>query len=70
MIPDPSSSLPVDEIADEWRSLSKRVRYESVMWRAAGLEEPGTKGANSEGAKGAGDYVEEAEVDNMTRACD
>jgi hypothetical protein len=34
------SKIPVDEIIEEWRSQSKRGRYESAMWKAAGLEEP------------------------------
>ena len=36
---DPSKIL-VDEIVEEWRAQSKRGRYESAMWRTAGLEEP------------------------------
>ena len=33
------SKIPVNEIAEEWRSQGKRGRYEAAMWRAAGLEE-------------------------------
>ena len=32
------SKIPVEEIVEEWRSQSKRGRYESAMWKAAGLE--------------------------------
>ena len=31
-------SRGVEEIVEEWRSQSKRGRYESAMWKAAGLE--------------------------------
>ena len=34
------SKLPIDEIIEAWRAQSERGRYESAMWRAAGLEEP------------------------------
>ena len=34
------SKLPINEIIEVWRSQSERGRYESAMWRAAGLEEP------------------------------
>jgi hypothetical protein len=34
------TKIPVDEIVEEWRGQSKRGRYESAMWRAAGLQEP------------------------------
>ena len=37
------SLIPVDDIVQEWREQSKRGRYESAMWRAAGLEEPNAK---------------------------
>jgi len=37
--------IPVSEIVDEWRVQSSRGRYESAMWRAAGLEEPSAKGS-------------------------
>ena len=52
--------IPVDKIAEEWRSQSSRERYESAMWREAGLEEPG---ANLNA--GAAAAVAEAEVDNL-----
>ena len=32
------SSIPVEEIVNEWRSQSTRGRYEAAMWRAAGLD--------------------------------
>ena len=35
------TTIPVDAIVDEWRSQSRRGRYEAAMWREAGLEEPG-----------------------------
>jgi len=35
------TKIPVDKIAEEWRSQSSKGRYESAMWREAGLEEPG-----------------------------
>ena len=35
------TTIPVDEIVKEWRTQSKKGRYESTMWLAAGLEEPG-----------------------------
>ena len=38
---DDASKIPVDEIVEEWRSQSKKGRYESAMWKKAGLEEPG-----------------------------
>ena len=34
------SKIPVEEIVEVWREQSKKGRYESAMWRAAGLEEP------------------------------
>ena len=40
-IPEDPAKIPVKEIVEEWRSQTKRGRYESAMWRAAGLEEPG-----------------------------
>ena len=47
------SKIPVDEIVEEWRAQSKRGRYESAMWRAAGLEEPSAQGSSGK-AGGAG----------------
>ena len=38
----PSPKIPVEEIAAEWRSQSKRGRYEAAMWKKAGLEQPGS----------------------------
>ena len=53
--------IPVDEIAEEWRTQSSRGRYESAMWRAAGLEEPnggggrrGTGGGGRDASGGTG----------------
>lgn len=60
-----SSKIPVDEIADEWRGQSARGRYESAMWRAAGLEEPGTKAPAGATAFNAVQGVE-GTVDNTT----
>jgi len=34
------NKIPVEKIVEEWRSQSSRGRYESAMWKAAGLEEP------------------------------
>ena len=34
----PATKIPVDKIAEEWRSQSSKGRYESAMWREAGLE--------------------------------
>jgi hypothetical protein len=34
-----SSKIPVEAIVEEWRSQSKRGRYETAMWAAAGLQE-------------------------------
>ena len=49
-----------------WREQSSKGRYEAVMWRAAGLEEPDAKGAK--GAEGGADADAEmgTEVDNLT----
>jgi hypothetical protein len=44
--PDHPTKIPVDKIAEEWRSQSSKGRYESAMWREAGLEEPGASAAN------------------------
>ena len=61
--------IPVDEIALEWRTQSMRGRYESAMWRAAGLEQPGVDGGGGpgggQGGRGGGDVNEEGEVDNL-----
>ena len=40
--------IPVEEIVEEWRTQSKKGRYESAMWRAAGLEEPSARGSSGE----------------------
>ena len=34
------TKIPVEEIAEEWRTQSTKGRYESAMWREAGLQEP------------------------------
>ena len=57
------TKIPVEEIAEEWRTQSKRGRYEAAMWRAAGLEEP-TAAKAGRGERGG--EVAEAEVDNAT----
>ena len=70
------SKIPVDEIVEEWRSQSKKGRYEAAMWRAAGLEEKagsygssGSSGSSSGAAGGAGSScVEDTEVGNFTAA--
>ena len=56
------TKIPVEEIAEEWRTQSKRGRYEAAMWRAAGLEEPtaAKAGRGERGGEGA-----EAEVSTM-----
>ena len=58
------TKIPVDKIAEEWRSQSSKGRYESAMWREAGLEEPGANAANGGGIDRNVD-VAEAEVDNL-----
>ena len=35
-----ASKIPVEQVVEVWREQSKRGRYESTMWSAAGLEEP------------------------------
>ena len=42
------TKIPVEEIAEEWRSQSKRGRYKAAMWRTAGLEEPTAKAGRGE----------------------
>jgi hypothetical protein len=44
--------IPVSEIVDEWRTQSSKGRYESAMWRAAGLEEPSAKDSKGGTSKG------------------
>ena len=62
---DDPTQIPVEEIVEEWRSQSTRGRYESAMWRAAGLEEP--NGKWKRGTHGAAATWEGGEqVDNMT----
>ena len=34
------TKIPVEEIVEEWRSQSRRGRYEAAMWKKAGLEQP------------------------------
>ena len=68
---DNPNQIPVDEIIDAWRCCEKRGRYESAMWKAAGLKEPGSKkskannpaGASSQGVSSV--EVDESEVDNL-----
>ena len=60
------SNIPVEDIVEEWRAQSSRGRYESAMWRAAGLEEPDVKGAVGTSRNGATNEVAEADVDNTT----
>ena len=62
---------------EEWRSQSKKGRYESAMWRAAGLEEPKGKwkwGASGEAATWEGGEQVEAQPDSFFghygRECD
>ena len=60
-----ASKIPVDEIVEVWREQSNRGRYESAMWRSAGLEEPNAQG--DKGAEGnVSGEVAEADVDNTT----
>ena len=54
------TKIPVEEIAEEWRSQSKRGRYKAAMWRTAGLEEPTAKAGRGE----LGGEVAKGEVDN------
>ena len=35
---DNPSTIPVDDIVEEWRAQSKKGRYEGAMWKAAGLQ--------------------------------
>jgi len=60
------SKIPVDEIVDEWRAQSSKGRYESAMWRAAGLEEPGGE-RKAEGGLGqsSGELEGGEQVDNL-----
>ena len=37
------NKIPVEQIVEEWRAQSARGRYESAMWREAGLCEGGSK---------------------------
>ena len=61
------SKIPVDEIVEEWRTQSAKGRYESAMWRAAGLEEPNGRGAPRGQREAAGEAGWEpgAQVDNL-----
>ena len=34
------TKIPVEEIVEEWRTQSKKGRYEGAMWKKAGLEQP------------------------------
>jgi hypothetical protein len=59
------SQIPVAEIMEEWRSQSAKGRYESAMWRAAGLEEPGQRQRSEGQGRAAGREEDEEEVDNL-----
>ena len=70
------SKIPVEEIVKVWRSGSVKGRYESVMWKAAGLNEPLSALQAARKAAAAGldqveakaiepSQVEESEVDNV-----
>ena len=59
------SKIPVGEIVDEWRSQSDKGRYESAMWRAAGLEEPGARKAKARDGQSSGELEGGEEVDNL-----
>ena len=37
------NKIPVEQIVEEWRAQSARGRYESAMWKEAGLREGGGK---------------------------
>ena len=56
-----AAKIPVNEIVEEWRSQSARGRYESAMWRAAGLEEPNARGSRSGSTSAAPEEGGEAE---------
>jgi hypothetical protein len=60
------TKIPVDEIVDEWRAQSSKGRYESAMWRAAGLEEPGGERKAKGGlGQSSGELEGGEEVDNL-----
>ena len=61
---DDPSTIPVDAIVEEWRAASKRGRYESAMWRAAGLEEPNYSLCAAHGPSRV-EEAQEGEVDNV-----
>ena len=65
VVADVLAKISVDEIIDEWRSQSKRGRYESAMWRAAGLKEPGTCKAKAWDGHSTGELEGGEEVDNL-----
>ena len=56
-----AAKIPVDEIVEEWRSQSSKGRYESAMWRAAGLEEPNAKGSGAASSSTAAEEVGDAD---------
>ena len=56
-----ASKIPVEEIVEEWRSQSTRGRYESAMWRAAGLEELNAKGSGAASSSTAAEEVGDAD---------
>merc|ERR1712226_787788 len=59
------SKIPVDEIAEVWRSESKRGRYEAAMWKAAGLEEMASHQADAARRSDGDNGDDENEVDNL-----
>jgi len=64
------TKIPVDEIVEEWRKQSQKGRYESAMWREAGLEEPsakGTRGSTARDAAGQEDAEDYFEYDWAAR---
>ena len=50
------TKIPVEEIAEEWRTQSTKGRYESAMWREAGLQEPNAGKAQAGANQAATDH--------------
>jgi len=59
------SKIPVDEIAEVWRSESKGGRYEAALWKASGLEEMASHQADAARRSDGDNGDEENEVDNL-----
>ena len=59
-----ASQIPVEQIVAQWRSESRKGRYESAMWKASGLDEP--EGAGPSHSPGLSGEAEEMQVDNAT----